>query len=222
MDGNGVMRFHIGRSRHHFGSQFDRRGALSLVAAALVAPAVFNSSSFAADPAGRVDEIKGEAFADARNQHRALEKSSSLFVGDRVGTGPTSRLTMLLGADTTIRLGERATLVIDKFLAQTGGEISLESGPMLFDRPAGARIVPMRIKSSYGLIAVRGTKFFAGPSKGVFGVFVDHGTVAVSVGSAEVILQAGQGTDLAGVGAKPTAAVAWGAERIRVALDSVS
>jgi ferric-dicitrate binding protein FerR (iron transport regulator) len=215
------MRIHTGRSRHHFGSRLNRRRALSLLAGALFAPAVFNASSLAADPAGRVDDIRGEAFADASNQHRALEKASSLYIGDRVGTGPTSRLTMLLGEDTTIRLGERANLVIDKFLAQTGGEISLESGPMLFERPAGARAVPVRIKSSYGLIAVRGTKFFAGPSNGVFGVFVDQGTVVVSAAGAEVVLQAGQGTNLAGADAKPTAAVAWGAERIRSALDSV-
>lgn len=216
------MPLRIGRPRHHSGSKLNRRGALGLFASAIFAPTVFNSSSSAADPAGRVDEIKGEAFADASNQHRTLEKSSSLYIGERVGTGPTSRLTMLLGEDTTIRLGERANLVIDKFLAQTGGEISLESGPLLFDRPAGARAVPMRIKSSYGLIAVRGTKFFAGPSKGVFGVFVDHGTVVVSAAGAEVVLQAGEGTNLAGGDAKPTAAVAWGAERIRSALDSVS
>lgn len=216
------MRLRIGKSGKHFGSQLDRRGALGLFGAALLAPAIIASRSFAADPAGRVDEIKGEAFADASNQHRALEKLSSLFVGDRVGTGATSRLTMLLGEDTTIRLGERTSLVIDKFLAQTGGEISLESGPMLFDRPAGARSVPMRIKSSYGLIAVRGTKFFAGPSNGVFGVFVDHGAVVVSAGGGEVTLQAGEGTNLGGGDAKPTAAVKWGAERIRNALASVS
>ena len=102
---------------------------------------------------------------------------------------------MLLGEDTTIRLGERAHLVIDQFLSTTGGEISLQSGPMLFDRPSGSRPVPMKIKSSYGLIAVRGTKFFAGPSNGVFGVFVDHGTFVVSGGGSEVVLQAGEGTN---------------------------
>ena len=43
---------------------------------------------------------------------------------------------------------------------------------MLFDRPPGARRIPMQIRSAYALIAVRGTQFFAGPSNGVFGVFV--------------------------------------------------
>src|SRR5882724_11633232 len=215
------MCFPISRSRLYFGRPLDRRKALGLVGT-LLAAAAFNRSSNAADPAGRVEEIKGEAFADASNQHRTLEKSSSVFVGDRVETGASSRLTMLLGADTTIRLGERAHLVIDQFLSTTGGEISLQSGPMLFDRPSGSRPVPVKIRSSYGLIAVRGTKFFAGPSNGVFGVFVDHGTVTVSGGGSKVVLQAGQGTNLERRGSKPSAPVAWGPERIRAAFDSVS
>jgi ferric-dicitrate binding protein FerR (iron transport regulator) len=208
-------------SLRYFGQSFDRRDVLGLVGTVL-ASVTFSAPSGAANRAGRVEEIKGEAFVDASNQHRALEKSSDVYVGDRVATGASSRLTMLLGEDTTIKLGEKAQLVIDQFLSTTGGEITLQSGPVLFDRPSGSRPVPVKIRSSYGLIAVRGTKFFAGPSNGVFGVFVDHGTVAVSGGGSEVVLQAGQGTNLDSPGAKPTAAVAWGPERIRAALASVS
>jgi hypothetical protein len=215
------MRFSISRSPLFFGQLIGRRDALGFLGT-LLASAAFNQPSSAADPAGRVEEIRGEAFADASNQHRPLEKSSSIYVGDRVETGPSSRLTMLLGEDTTIRLGERAQLVIDQFLSTTGGEISLQSGPMLFDRPSGSRTVAMKIKSPYGLIAVRGTKFFAGPSNGVFGVFVDHGTVLVSGGGSDVLLQAGEGTNLSSPGSKPTAAVMWGQPRIQAALDSVS
>jgi len=214
------MRFMIPGSRRCFGPSLDRRDVLGFVGT-LLASAAFKGSLHAADPAGRVEEIKGEAFADASNQHRPLEKASSLFVGDRVGTGASSRLTMLLGEDTTIKLGEKAQLVIDQFLSTTGGEITLQSGPVLFDRPSGSRPVPVKIRSSYGLIAVRGTKFFAGPSNGVFGVFVDRGTVAVSGGGSEVVLQAGQGTNLESPGAKPSAPSTWSPERIRGALDSV-
>jgi ferric-dicitrate binding protein FerR (iron transport regulator) len=215
------MRFPTSRSRRYFGQPRDRRDVLGFVGT-LLASAAFHAPLSAADRAGRVEEIKGEAFADASDQHRVLEKSSSLYVGDRVATGPSSRLRMLLGEDTTIQLGELAHLVIDRFLSTTGGELSLQSGPMLFERPSGSRAVPMQIKSSYGLIAVRGTKFFAGPSNGVFGVFVDHGTVLVSGGGAEAVLQAGEGTNLTGPGSKPTAAVRWGTERIRSAFDSVN
>ena len=213
------MGFMIPGSRRCFGPSLDRRDVLGFVGT-LLASAAFNGSLHAADPAGRVEEIKGEAFADASNQHRPLEKASSLFVGDRVATGASSRLTMLLGEDTTIKLGEKALLIIDQFLSTTGGEITLQSGPVLFDRPSGSRPVPVKIRSSYGLIAVRGTKFFAGPSNGVFGVFVDHGTVAVSGGGSEVVLEAGQGTNLDSPGSKPSAAAAWGPERIRAAFAS--
>jgi len=215
------MRFMIPGSLRCFGQSLDRRDILGFVGT-LLASVAFSAPSRAADRAGRVEEIKGEAFVDASDQHRALEKSSDVYVGDRVGTGASSRLTMLLGEDTTIKLGEKAQLVIDQFLSTTGGEISLQAGPLLFDRPSGGRPVPVKIRSSYGLIAVRGTKFFAGPSNGVFGVFVDHGTVAVSGGGSEVVLEAGQGTNLDSPGSKPTPAVAWGTERIRGALDSVS
>lgn len=214
------MRFPNSRSLRWFGQSLDRRNVMGFVGT-LLASVVFSASSPAADRAGRVEEIRGEAFADATNQRRALEKSSSLYIGDRVETGPSSRLTMLLGEDTTIRLGEGAHIVIDQFLSTTGGEISLQSGAMLFDRPVGSRPVPMQIRSSYGLIAVRGTKFFAGPSNGVFGVFVDHGSVLVSGGGTDVLLQAGEGTNLSSPGSKPTAAVAWGGERIRNAFQSV-
>src|SRR5450631_3712868 len=125
------MRFPISRSQRYFGQFLGRRDVFGLLVGTALT-SVFSARSHAADAAGLVEEIKGEAFADASNQHRVLEKSSSVYVGDSVATGASSRLTMLLGEDTTIRLGESTRLVIDQFLSTTGGEISLQSGPMLF------------------------------------------------------------------------------------------
>jgi ferric-dicitrate binding protein FerR (iron transport regulator) len=175
----------------------------------------------ASDPAGKVEELKGSAFADTAQQHRALNGASPIYVGDRVSTGAASRLTMRLGTDTTVKLGENTQLVIDKFLPETGGEISLEAGPMLFDRPPGARRMPVQIRSPYAVLAVRGTQFFAGPSNGVFGVFVKSGTLEVSAASTTVTLSAGQGTNLQSRGAAPTAPVNWGQSRIDAAYASV-
>jgi hypothetical protein len=214
------MRFLVSKSQGYLGHPIARREIFGLLLGSAAA-SVLGMPAIAGDPAGLVEEIKGEAFADASNQHRPLEKSSKVFVGDSVATGSSSRLTMLLGEDTTIRLGENAHLVIDQFLSTTGGEISLQSGPMLFDRPSGAKPMPVKIKSSYGLIAVRGTTFFAGPSNDVFGVFVERGTVVVSNAGGKVTLRAGDGTDLATPASRPTAPVKWGQERIRKALDSV-
>jgi len=214
------MRFPISNSQRWFGQPIGRREVFRLLMGTAVASA-FDTPAMAADAAGLVEDIKGEAFAEAGNLRRALEKAAKVFVGDNVATGSSSRLTMLLGEDTTIRLGEKAHLVIDQFLSTTGGEISLQSGPMLFERPSGSRPMPVKIKSSYGLIAVRGTTFFAGPSNDVFGVFVQQGTVVVSNAGSEVTLNAGEGTNLATPASRPTAPVRWGAERIRKALDSV-
>ena len=128
-----------------------------------------------AERAGTVEDVKGEAFADAATVRRALDRAAPLFLGDEVGTGIESRLGMRLGRDTTIRLGEKARLKIDRFLVNAGGDVTLQSGPLLFDRPTGGRPAAMRIRSPFALIAVRGTRFFAGPSNGRFGVFVERG-----------------------------------------------
>ena len=190
---------------------------LAILASSFIAVA----QASAADAAGDVEDLKGSAFADAGQQHRSLDKSSPLYVGDRVSTRASSRLTMRLGTDTTIKLGANTQLVIDKFLSKTGGEISLVSGPLLFDRPPGARRLPMQIRSPYAVMAVRGTQFFVDASNGVFGVFVKEGTLEVSAAGSKVRLSAGQGTNVQMPGAAPTAPVNWGQSRIDSAYASV-
>jgi hypothetical protein len=54
----------------------------------------------------------------------------------------------------------------------------------------------LRVRSPYGLMAVRGTTFFAGPSNDVFGVFVARGVVAVTGGGRTVVLRLGLGTNI--------------------------
>ena len=195
---------------------FLRHGVLALPLVLGVRPAP------AAEPAGSVEDVSGQAFAEAHAVRRLLERLAPIFLGDQVGTGAASRLGMRLGRDTTIRLGENARLRIDRFLLDAGGEITLRSGPLLFDRPAGSVPAPMHIRSPFALIAVRGTRFFAGPSNGPFGVFVERGSVAVSSAGRRVILHDGEGTDFSAPGTRPTPVKRWGPERIRAALASVT
>ena len=195
---------------------FIRRGVLALPLILAIGQAA------AAEPAGSVEDLSGEAFAEAHAVRRLLERLAPIFLGDQVGTGTASRLGMRLGRDTTIRLGENARLKIDRFLLDAGGDVTLRSGPLLFDRPPGSVPTPMRIRSPFALIAVRGTRFFAGPSNGRFGVFVEHGSVAVAAAGRRVILQDGEGTDFSAPGTKPTPVKRWGVERIRAAMASVS
>jgi ferric-dicitrate binding protein FerR (iron transport regulator) len=186
-----------------------------LIAAGAVLVLLFAGETLRAEEgAGSVKDVKGDAFAEASAARRALEPAAAIFVGDHVGTGPASRLTMLLGHDTTIRLGERGSVVIDRFLMNAGGEITLQSGPFMFDRPAGSPPLPVQIRSSYGLIAVRGTRLFAGPDGDALGIFVERGEVSVSAAGRRVTLRSGEGTTIPRPGARPTAAKHWPEKRI--------
>jgi hypothetical protein len=196
-----------------------RRSLLCLAGTTLAGSLADVAGAESAERAGAVEEVRGEAFAETAAVRRGLESAAPLFVADQVGTGFQSRLAMRLGRATVVRLGEQSRLTLDRFLVNAGGEITLQSGPMLFDRPAGG--APIQIRSPFGLIAVRGTRFFAGPSNARFGVFVERGSVAVSAAGSRVVVRAGEGTDIAYPGAAPTPAVRWGEPRIRAALESV-
>lgn len=201
-------------------SWLDRRRLLgTAIGTAFLAPTIANAQT--PQQVGSVEDIKGEAFADSRDRRRTLERAAPLYLTDVVGTGPDSRLVLHLGSMTTLKLGPSARLTIDKFLVNVGGEISLQSGPILFDRPEDSPPVDMQFHSSFALIAVRGTRFFAGPSNNVFGVFVARGSVAVSAAGTQVIVGAGQGTNIAQPGAAPTPPAPWGDPRIRGAMASV-
>jgi ferric-dicitrate binding protein FerR (iron transport regulator) len=191
-----------------------RYGAMALPLLAALRPAR------AAEQVGSVEGVAGEAFAELEAVRRTLDRTAPIFLSEEVVTGVASRLAMQLGRNTTVKLGEQARLKIDRYLVDAGGEMTLQSGPMLFDgRPHRAGV---QVRSPFALIAVRGTRFFAGPSNGRFGVFVARGSVAVSAGDQEVILHEGEGTDIVSPGATPTPVKRWGAERIRAALASVT
>ena len=200
---------------------FTRRACLAVGLLALASLLVGEGKAQSAERAGAVEALKGEAFAQTEVARRALETAGPVFVRDKIGTGAASRLAMRLGRDTLLRLGESASVTLDRFLVNAGGEITLEAGPVLFERPARANPAPVQIRSPFGLIAVRGTRFFAGPSNGVFGVFVERGSVAVSGAGKRVVVRAGEGTNIAQPGAAPTPPARWGDARIRAALDSV-
>ncbi len=171
--------------------------------------------------AGMVTDVSGDAIAELKDARRMLSADGPVFVGDRVETGDGARAGFRLGRATELRLGEKARVTIDRFIVDAGGTITLGDGALLIDRTPGSAAGRIRVRSSYGLIAVRGTRFFAGPSNGVFGVFVLRGEVAVRAAGREVVLAAGEGTDIARRGARPTPARVWGEARIRAALAQV-
>lgn len=179
-------------------------------------------SAIAAEPpAGAVESLHGNAFAQMQASRRALAIAASVFVGDLVGTDANSKLGLHLGTATRVNLGPETSLRIDRFIVAAGGILELNRGAMVLDHDPAEGRADMTVRSPFGLIAVRGTRLFAGPSNGVFGVFVFHGAVRVVGDHQWVDLGAGLGTDIARPGAEPTPPHAWAPARVQRALASV-
>jgi hypothetical protein len=192
-----------------------RRGAFGALA-------LLGSTGAGASGAGWVEALRGNATAEAGGRRRDLAPAMPVFEGDLVSTAEAARLSLRLGEALELRLGGSVRLRIDRFLPRLGGVVSLERGAMLLDRGHRGGTPPdIAVRSPFGLIAVRGTRFFAGPSNDVFGVFVERGLVTLIGAEQGVEIAAGSGADITRPGAAPTAPRRWGAARIAAALATV-
>ncbi len=190
-----------------------RRETLALGAGGLAA-LTESRDAFAAERAGSVAELVGNATASIEGKTRSLAIEGAVLLGDLLSTEEDARLALLLGTRTKLRLGGGTELRIDRYIADAGGEIEFAQGTIGFDRKGRPADGNLRFKTPYGLIAVRGTVFYAGPSRGTFGVVVQRGSVAVSAAGKTVLLGPGQGTDIAEPGSQPTQPSFWKTERI--------
>ena len=202
------------------GAAVTRRAVLA-AGAHLIAVSLLPVEAWALSPAGEVASVRGLAEAEANGLKRALATKAPVYEGELVMTGDDARLALMLGARSILRLGAQTRVRIDRYLVDAGGEFDLQSGAIEFERAKGAPKADLNFRSAYGLIAVRGTRFFAGPSKGVFGVSVDNGRVDVVAGSKIVSVGPGLGTDIAKPGDAPAPVGKWKAPRIQAALASV-
>jgi hypothetical protein len=195
----------------------ERRTLLCGLAAALALRAT-RAYAGAAVRAGEVETSRGDCFARTGSSRHPLTSNALVFVGDSVGTGVDSSLGLLLGTATKVRLGAETQLRIDRFIVNAGGILYLGRGAILYDHDPKDGSDASAVRSPFGLIAVRGTRFFAGPSAGVFGVFAERGTVTVVGANTAVRLDPGQGTNLAAPGAEPSPPAVWGQARVAAAM----
>ena len=103
-----------------------------LAAASLPAP-----SARACGPrtVGLITVLDGQAMALRRTREHALSIGADVLERDVVKTGEDSFVEMLLGADTTIRLGPMTDLLIDAFMADIPGTFDLSKGAMFLTTP---------------------------------------------------------------------------------------
>lgn len=194
----------------------DRRQFLTGVAG-LSGAFAFSRTAHAQKPApiGTIEGLRGEAFAEQGSERRPLAPNADIFVGDVLTTGDNARLVMKLGPATTIKLGAQARLKIDRYLADVGGEFDMQSGHMMFERRGKPTTDGITFRSAYGLLAIRGTRFYAGPNRGQFAVLVGEGRVEVTAGSRSVMVLPQQGIDIKAPGQPPTTPAPWKEPRVR-------
>jgi ferric-dicitrate binding protein FerR (iron transport regulator) len=195
---------------------------LLLVAGASLA--LFGRQSHAQGGIGHVVRTAGAPNLQRARRLYPLHRDDAVFVGDTVRTDGRSLAELMLAEATVIDLGPNSALTIDSFTASLGGQISL-GGAMVFDRPEDLPPIDLTVRSAFARIGVRGTRFFAGPSKGVFAVFVARGSVEVGMpgrtGGPTRVLGPGDGVDIARAGGRPGEVVRWGQARIDAAFASV-
>lgn len=200
-----------------FERPFSRRAVLAALPAGLI-----GSGAFAAAQAiGEAADVRGKVVARQVKDVRGLAKGAELLLKDSVETAAKSFARLELAGRTTVHLGSRARLMIDRFVAEAGGVLELGEGAMLLDRPEELPKLDITIRSQFGLIAVRGTRFFAGPSNDVFGVFVVRGAVEVAAAGVTRRLVTGEGVNIAKPGEAPGEVAKWKQPRIDAALKSV-
>lgn len=215
---SGIKSFYINKG-------FTRREAFGLAGALVLSQAL---PAWAADEIGEVIDVKGEVMKTQNDVETAIKTGAPLINNDLVATGKKSFASMLLGSETKIIMGENTEVLLDSFLAEQGGTIELVSGDMVFDRPEGTPKIDLTIRTTFGQIGVRGTKFFTGRSRGNFAVFVEHGLVEVRSGQTTRKVAAGEGVDIATdaktrslFGGDMSQTKKWGKGRIEEAYKSV-
>nr|WP_275788152.1 FecR family protein [Rhizobium gei] len=169
---------------------------------------------------GKAADIRGKANVRRATKEQGLEKGGPIMTEDYVLTGADSFADLQLD-DTRLLLGSKTELLIDSFIASQGGTMELGTGQMVFDRPEGLPRIDLALRTTFGMIGVRGTKFFAGPNRGVFAVFVEHGQVSVEGGGVQRLVGAGEGIEIAKPGDAPNETVVWKEARIAEAYASV-
>jgi hypothetical protein len=198
--------------------RLNRRALLAVLPAGLLAG---NRAAAAAEAIGEAADVRGRVTARQVANVRELASGAALLLQDAVETAAASFARLELAGRTTVHLGSGARLLIDRYVAEQGGVLELGEGALLIDRAEDLPKIDLSIRSQYGLIALRGTKVFAGPSRGVFGVCVLRGAVEVSAAGEVRQLQAGDGVDIAEPGGPPSAVGQWKQPRIAEALASV-
>lgn len=204
---------------------------MHVVTKALAAVFVFSgiSAASASEPViGNVMRCEGKCVGVTGATNKPLAGRDPVRLMERVSTGADSRLELGFRDGTRLTLGEKARVVLDKFVFNPNGTNRFHATVIGAFRYVSGKLGAgaarqASISTPVALIAVRGTDFWSGTLKGVTGVVVFEGVVSVATDAGSVVLsKPGEGTNLSSSDVPPTRVTQWSRERIAAALASVA
>ncbi len=193
----------------------------------------------AAEPAGRVEKIRGEAIrAGSDGTQEALQSGSIIYVGDVITTGDESRLRVRFSDTSSLQLSDNAEFVIDELVHQSPGEPgnqALEVAEGVFRFISGAIAAAdnqnISLTTPVATIGIRGTNVVFGiltvgmpVGQPHYGFQIWDGAVEISTLAGSVVLdEPGEGTFLPLTEiAAPTPVRQWTEEEAAEARNLVS
>ncbi len=189
----------------------------------VVAPAAVT----AAEPAGAVERLKGRAAATLAGVERALFVGGQVHVGDRIATGPESRLEVRLTDGATITLGDDSVFTIGGFDTDDRGRVlGLFQGVFLAvtaeiaKASGGGRLT---VLTELATIGIRGTTLWGSqePERLQIALLAGTGVFVEGSGIRVEMTETLTGTSVT-PGRPPTAPSRWSDERIEAARRSVA
>jgi hypothetical protein len=155
----------------------------TLITLQAVALLLLPSAGFAADVVGKVTKV----------EYQAQISGATAVVGapvrmkDQLRTGPKAHLEITFRDQTSLTLGENASVVVDRYVynpEEGTGEMAVKAtqGAMRFvtgkiNQIPGHNVT---VVTPQAALAVRGTDFWVGPIDGKYGVLLMKGKVGVS------------------------------------------
>lgn len=152
-----------------------------------------------------------------------------LHLHDTIETGPESRAIAVFIDETQLTLGADAQMTMDEYVfepaAKSGNRAraSILRGAFLYASGLiGKQERPdVQIKIAYGAIGLRGTTVWGGMLD-QYGIFVLDGKVSVQTKRGSMMLNKGEGVDLASANAAPSGRKVWGQPKIDSAVATIT
>jgi hypothetical protein len=181
----------------------------------------------AAEPSvGIITRVENEATVISGGRATSAQVGTVVHLKDELRTGGDGRLQLTFRDNTTLVLGERASVTVDRYVFdpdQSVGVAAIEASKGAI-RFATGKLQNMRQKSitvstPVATAGIRGTEFWMGPLNPYYGVLLLSPAVDVTNQGGSVALTAkGQGTDIESAFTAPSQPVFWPATKVALAL----